>query len=389
MRTAGLFAGIGGFELGLARAGHETELLCEIDPAANTVLKHRFAKVRRFIDDVAKIEQLPRAIDLVVAGFPCINLSLAGEKEGIDGAQSSLVRHVFRILANTRVPNLVIENVLFMLHLNRGEGLLLILRSLERLRYRWAYRVVDALGFGRPQRRERVFIVASRELDPRQVLFADNFAAPPPTPRRTPPASGFYWTEGIRGIGWAPEAVPTLKGGSTIGIPSPPAIWVHGKGAFTPDIRDAERMQGFDVDWTKPAESVARAGHRWKLVGNAVSAMASEWLGRRLATPGTYVHQLDPPLATDRTLPIAGWSMGKGAMEAVAVTRWAARVERPPLMKWLKFAPRPLSFKATRGFLERSQRSSLRFEAGFLDDLRKHEAAMREPDDLGRRAAAS
>ena len=158
---------------------------------------------------------------------------------------------------------------------------------------------------------------------------------------------------------------------------------------LTPDIRDAERMQGFDVDWTKPAESVARAGHRWKLVGNAVSAMASEWLGRRLATPGTYVHQLDPPLATDRTLPIAGWSMGKGAMEAVAVTRWAARVERPPLMKWLKFAPRPLSFKATRGFLERSQRSSLRFEAGFLDDLRKHEAAMREPDDLGRRAAAS
>ena len=389
MRTAGLFAGIGGFELGLAKAGHETELLCEIEAAAKAVLEERFPAVPSYVDDVTTLASIPRKIDLVVAGFPCINLSLAGGKAGIEGKQSSLVQHVFRLLEGRRVPYVVIENVPFMLHLDKGQGLRVILRTLERLKYRWAYRVVDALGFGRPQRRERVFIVASRELDPRGVLFADNFGQPPPTPLAKKRASGFYWTEGIRGLGWAQEAVPTLKGGSTIGIPSPPAIWVAGVGAFTPDIRDAERMQGFDPDWTKPAESVARSGHRWKLVGNAVSTLVSTWLGRRLASPGSYEPAHDLPLVDGRTLPIAGWSTGHGAHAAASITKWAAQAARPPLMKWLEFPPRKLSFKATRGFLERSMRSRLRFEDGFLEDLRRHGASMQEPELAAKRASAS
>ena len=117
------------------------------------------------------------------------------------------------------------------------------------------------------------------------MLFADN-EQPVVTPYKRGLWCGFYWTEGLRGLGWAVDAVPTLKGGSTIGIPSPPAIWNSGDGSITtPDIRDAERLQGFDADWTLPALDVGgvRRGHRWKLVGNAVSVPVARWVGDRLA----------------------------------------------------------------------------------------------------------
>src|SRR5207248_8666113 len=96
---------------------------------------------------------------------------------------------------------------------------------LEKLGFDWAYRVVDACSFGVPQRRKRVVLVASKSEDPRTVLFADD-AGERLFSLREDSACGFYWTEGLRGLGWAIDAVPTLKGGSTIGIPSPPAIWL-------------------------------------------------------------------------------------------------------------------------------------------------------------------
>ena len=95
-------------------------------------------------------------------------------------------------------------------------------------------------------------------------------------------ACGFYWTEGIRGLGWAFDAIPTLKGGSTVGIPSPPAIILPDGIIVKLNIQDAERIQGFEAGWTQPAELVARPGMRWKLVGNAVTVGAAEWIGRRI-----------------------------------------------------------------------------------------------------------
>ena len=92
-------------------------------------------------------------------------------------------------------------------------------------RLRLGLPVVDARAFGLPQRRKRVLLLASRTRRPAPVLFADD-AGEPPFAARAGVACGFYWTEGIRGLGWAVDAVPTLKGGSTIGIPSPPAIWL-------------------------------------------------------------------------------------------------------------------------------------------------------------------
>ncbi|MEY4551587.1 MAG: hypothetical protein RL685_7782, partial [Pseudomonadota bacterium] len=293
LRSAGLFAGIGGIELGLGRSGHQTELLCECDPGASAVLGERFPGVRLHAD-VRTLERLPRGIELLSAGFPCQDLSQAGRTAGISGARSGLVHEVFRLLRVRKIPWLLIENVPFMLQLGRGEALAVILSELESLGYRWAYRVVNSRAFGLPQRRLRVYLVAAREADPRTVLFADEAGPPPAQDVQERPACGFYWTEGIRGLGWAEDGVPTLKGGSSLGIPSPPAIVLPDGRVVTPDIRDAERLQGFAADWTLPAQTAVRRGQRWKLVGNAVTVDVAAWIGERLRNPGPLVVEAGP-----------------------------------------------------------------------------------------------
>src|SRR6476659_5509558 len=92
-RIAGLFAGIGGLELGLHDAGFESVLLCEVWDAAQAVLEDRFPGIP-LVGDVREIEALPDA-EIVTAGFPCQDLSQAGRTAGIAGRNSGLVSEVF------------------------------------------------------------------------------------------------------------------------------------------------------------------------------------------------------------------------------------------------------------------------------------------------------
>jgi len=366
--VAGLFAGIGGIELGLHEAGHEAVVLCEIDPGASSVLRTRFPGIR-LVRDVRTLRTVGEA-DLLSAGFPCQDLSQAGRTAGISGGNSGLVGHVFRLLdGRRRGPRwLLLENVSFMLQLDRGRGMRFLVDELEARGFRWAYRVVDTQAFGLPQRRQRVILLASQSDDPRDVLFADD---------ETPYTSefslsvwcGFYWTEGLRGLGWAVDSVPTLKGGSTIGIPSPPAIWNPRDGSIaTPEIRDAERLQGFAADWTLPAVDVGgiRRGHRWKLVGNAVSVPVARWVGERLATPGKF----DDARIGERVRPGVAWPRaafgGRGqGPHAVHVSMWPVRWPRERLADFIKYPLAPLSARAASGFKNRLDVSSLRYPREF------------------------
>jgi DNA (cytosine-5)-methyltransferase 1 len=373
--VVGVFAGIGGLERGLERSRHRTILLCENDPPAMAVLRSKFPAIPLH-DDVRTLRCLPAETSLVVAGFPCQDLSQAGMTKGIAGARSSLIGEVFRLIEQQRTPWVLLENVPFMLQLARGEAMHVITSTLEELGYRWAYRVVDAQAFGRPQRRRRVYLVASLEGDPRTVLFADEAATPAETRVNGHlVACGFYWTEGLRGLGWAVDAVPTLKGGSTIGIPSPPAILMPDGRLVTPDIRDAERLQGFPMDWTKPAERIAKRGVRWKLVGNAVSVPAAAWIGRRLARPGIPRDFDTVRLRDHRHWPTAAWNVGEGRYRVIA-TEWPIRRAPVPLHDFLRHDLTPLSAKATSGFLQRAQIATLNFPPGFLDAVRAHHRRM-------------
>ena len=377
-KVAGLFAGIGGLETGLHAAGHSTVMLCEIWGSAQAVLATHFPDVVLH-NDVEELGELPADTDVITAGFPCTDLSQAGRTAGIGGAQSGLVSHVFRLLDLQHPRWLVLENVRNMLPLDGGRAMHHLVSELEQRGYSWAYRVVDSRFTGVPQRRQRVLVLASRTEDPRGVLLADD-AGEPEDDYFSSDAFGFYWTEGLRGLGWARDATPTLKGGSTIGIPSPPAVWIPGapvgRQLVTPSIEDAEALQGFSRGWTSPAQTASRKGARWKLVGNAVTSGVAEWLGRRLAEPSSYDPAGDSQLASGDRWPLAAWG-GSGSRWRSHVSMWP---ERRPYTHLLTELDRdhlvPLSYRAAAGFLERTQRAKLRFDPEFIVAVKNHVAAM-------------
>jgi DNA (cytosine-5)-methyltransferase 1 len=376
MRVAGLFAGIGGFELGMNRAGHRTELLCDVLPTARAVLSARFPNAE-YRDDITRLRSLPANVDLICAGFPCQDLSQAGQTAGLTGERSSLIGEVFRLLSRRRIPTVVVENVPFMLQLNGGQAIRAIVDEFERRGYRWAYRVVDSLSFGLAQRRERVYLVASRVVDPSAVLLADDAPIQRLKSELGRRPHGFYWTEGLGGLGWAVDSVPTLKNGSTIGIASPPAVLMQDGQIVKLGIRDGERLQGFDSDWTLPAEALGKSSARWALVGSAVSVPVAQWVGERLARPGLYDVRRDRPFLHTGSAPRAARFDGK-TRHAVQISADPLGIQPRPLMEFMPDVEQRqlLSVKATLGFLTRTRRAKLRFEPGFIEAVERHLVSM-------------
>lgn len=366
-----LFAGIGGFELAFRAIGVETTLMCEIDAIAKHVL-HSNLPETPIVDDVCELKAIPKGTDILCAGFPCQDLSSVGEKKGLSGTRSSLVKEVFRLLEKNRVEWVVFENVSFMLSLNGGEAIRTIADELERLGYNWAYRTIDSISFV-PQHRCRVYVVASLHNDPRDVLLSgetsktygkvnyESFNYP----------LGFYWTEGKHALGLIEDGIPTLKAGSTIGIPSPPAIVFPDGEVSSPDIRDAERLQGFPPDWTLPAEDLSKPSCRWKLVGNAVTVDTVKWIAGKLINPEQYDSSGDGTLKIKKSWPKAAWGVN-GSRKEAKVGLYPSYEGRSSLQDFLQFPRKPLSLKATVGFDKRLSEGGMHSPIFFQKAIKKH-----------------
>ena len=358
-------------------AGIQTSLLCERDHLAQTILRHRFPSVE-LVADVEELSVLNNNISVVTAGFPCQNLSMAGDKSGIHGEKSNIVEELFRILQHRQVPWVIIENVYFMLHLAKGAGIALILKRLEDLGYSWAYRVVDSRSFGLAQRRRRVFIVASAQDDPRSVLLVDDFGAINwPKPDMAKPI-GFYWTEGRSGNGLTGDAIPPLKTGSSIGIPSPPAVLLPNGRVVTPTIEAAERLQGFPPLWTSSIRGPHTGRHRWRLLGNAVSPPVARWIGNRLRNPGTYLPSGDRPMDDSKPWPTAAYNVGGGKL-VPTVTQNPLKCRRGRISAFATSSWPDLSKRALTGFIARAthKETKLKYPDGFLPALIKKRDTMK------------
>jgi DNA (cytosine-5)-methyltransferase 1 len=256
-----------------------------------------------------------------------------------------------------------------MLQLQNGKGMKLLIEQLEARGFAWAYRVIDTRAFGLPHRRQRVLVLASKSDSPKDVLLSTDAGEPNPPKFDSESACGFYWTEGHRGIGWSEECVPPIKVGSGLGIPSSPAVWdpVSG-GVFTLDIRDVERLQGFEADWTEPAEQIGKRGDRWKLVGNSVSVPLGRWVGTCLRFPTLYDTCADRPLRENSKWPSAAWGEG-GRRYASPASMWPVSTPLPRLREFLKHPLTPLSPRAAAGLLNRIANGSTNVPPRFLADV--------------------
>ncbi|SEE27513.1 DNA (cytosine-5)-methyltransferase 1 [Rhizobiales bacterium GAS191] len=381
-----IFGGIGGLELGLSKAGHKTSLFCEYDADAVTVLKRRFPEVP-VVRDIRRTDEVGEAVshksNLLTAGFPCTDLSQAGTTQGFAGGRSSLIRETIDLLQKRPFANVLIENVPNWRHLHRGSYLREVVQALEALGYRWAYRTLDARAFGVPQRRLRLFLFACLEGDPRDVLFHGDEQPLELSRSLTEAAHGFFWTEGTRGLGWGEDCVPTLKGGSAIGIPAPPAILMPNLRLITPDISDAERLQGFRPGWTDLKERALEVGggtfnqrRRWLLVGNAVNVMVAHWIGKNLAQRRSFGGPEGVLLDRASPWPTAAWFDGVRRW-AAPLSSWPVRVRPRPLDSFLSKPGKPLSLRATEGFYNRFKQSRLSRPVGFLEAIEAHLRRMR------------
>ena len=151
-----LFAGIGGFSLGLERAGMTCKWQVEIDPYATAVLKKHWPEVPRHEDVRTFPPQGDWGVDVICGGFPCQDISVAGKGAGLAGARSGLWYEFARIIGEIRPRYVVVENVAALL----TRGMDAVLGTLSTLGYDAEWHVVPASAVGAPHRRERVWIVA-------------------------------------------------------------------------------------------------------------------------------------------------------------------------------------------------------------------------------------
>lgn len=158
LKVLDIFSGIGGFSLGLEKAGMETIAFCENNKFCQGVLKSHWHDIPVFSDvrDLCKKElsHLP-TIDVIAGGFPCQDISVAGKQAGIQGKRSGLWKEFKRLIDEVKPKYAIIENVANL----RSRGLSRVLKDLWEIRYDAEWHCIPASAFGAPHRRDRIWII--------------------------------------------------------------------------------------------------------------------------------------------------------------------------------------------------------------------------------------
>jgi len=161
MLTVGsTFTGVGGADLGLEWAGFRIAWQCELDAWKRSILAAHWPDTP-IHDDIMTLHD-PEPVDVMIGGFPCQDLSVAGKRKGFDGERSVLAFEFLRVAESLAPRWLILENVPGLLSSNRGRDFARLVDEVVACGYGISWRVLDARYFGVPQRRRRVFLVARR-----------------------------------------------------------------------------------------------------------------------------------------------------------------------------------------------------------------------------------
>ena len=322
-----LFSGIDGFDTGFEHAGMKCIGKAEQDRWCNAVSRYHSPKIKR-ISDVKEINRSTFLIpDLICAGVPCQDVSIAGKRAGLDGERTGQFFEFARIVKIFKPQWIVFENVPGLLSSNGRRDFARVLGELGECGYMLAYRVLDSQYFGVAQRRRRVFIVGSLGNGRcTEILFeSESLCRNPVEGRKT----GTDITQSITGRlgGGGPDdnkaqggfMIPkratsitahhsttvavafierTRKEGRNLEIQEELSYALTNPGRapyhlmqnmavrrLTP--RECERLQGFPDDWTRygmeDGEKIEISDtQRYRMLGNAVTVPVAKWVGKRI-----------------------------------------------------------------------------------------------------------
>lgn len=334
MRVVELFAGVGGFRIGLERAGHKVVWANEWNKyACDTYDKNFPGQIDRRDLTAIPATDIP-SHDLICGGFPCQAFSQAGKRQGFNETRGTLFFEILRIARHHRTPYLLLENVKGLLSHDGGETFAVILEALDQCGYDAQWQVLNSKDFGVPQNRERVIIIGHLRSRPRPEVFpfrqdgdvsepARGEARPAPQVSNALRAHGTGGGGDVEdsyivqatGVNWpsrGPEPRPdglaaTLKAGESgtknrilvgysghtaspsDGLAKTVKAGTHGvpggEGLVDEGFRlrrltpiECERLQGFPDNWTAGVSDT----QRYKQMGNAVTTNVIEAVARLL-----------------------------------------------------------------------------------------------------------
>ena len=276
MNYISCFSGIGGLE------GSSAPLqVCEQDRDCQTVLR-RIYPGAEIHDDIRSFR--PGRAEVVAGGWPCQDISIAGSQAGLSGARSGLLYELLRVSREARASVLVAENVANLLRMNGGQEFQRTLDAIHDSGFPFvAWRVLNARDFGLPQHRTRLILIASKSRSAADSLLRGTPSLPAAATdgRKKYRAAGFYWTAGTHSINYSPGYSPTLKVGSGLRIPSPPAVH-YGSVVRTLSPEESLRLQGFS---TEHFEDLSTASI-YRMAGNAVARAIGRWVFEGLEAEG-------------------------------------------------------------------------------------------------------
>jgi DNA (cytosine-5)-methyltransferase 1 len=283
LRLIDLFAGIGGFSLGLERSGgFRTIKFCEMEPHARAVLAKNFPGIPHH-EDVTTYDFREGEADAISAGFPCQDISFAGSGAGLTGSRSGLYREVIRALRVVRPKYAVLENVAALL----SRGLDTILWDLAEIGYDAEWHCIPASAVGAPHQRDRIWIIAharSEQHEGRSLTFSGALAKE--LLAKDPNAAGERCGEAgqlryVESPEWAPSICQEMADATGGGWEGPGDVEREGRQAGQP----------FRSTWWAVEPDVGRVAHgiparvdRLRGLGNAVVPKIPEIIGRAIMT---------------------------------------------------------------------------------------------------------
>ena len=277
---ADLFCGIGGFHIPAVRNGLECVFACDNDRWARQAYQHNFGLLPA--GDIQGLDavEIPDH-GFLFAGFPCQPFSIIGDRRGTDDPRGVLYQDIIRIAQAKRPRVVMLENVRQLTTIQNGQVIANIMSDLEKLGYEADWRVLNALNFGLPQKRERVIVVAMLSGLERFEWPAGNVPMPPLSDVLEPnPDPKHYVSETIRQsrqqkhtANSSPSVWHENKGGNIASHPYSCALragashnylLVDGERRLTP--REMLRLQGFPDSF----EIVCSDAQTRKQAGNSV-----------------------------------------------------------------------------------------------------------------------